>query len=285
MMDYPTKDCSCLDIIEGDVYDYLDSKPKIKKILEKPFPTPDDVSKFINLMQKEIADFNNYIHYKSSRRYTFPLISEEEHLSKAKFLYPAHLRKWYNMDCPSYSEEEYMEEELVRDGIDNYWIDVSYHTFKTSCFKNPGTYYMVKGGFLSYLFNKLCQNGMNDVLHDFSVDNQKHQDQLHYLENILSESSDRSIYSRKWKGSNYYFYRMFGYPKYFCKKYIVCDVFITDEEQQFHDQLNKTKHKVDISKCKKEYAFNFKAMIEGHPMATNGIFQEGLRELEELGCF
>ena len=284
-MDYPTKDCSCLDIIEADVCDYLDNKPKIKKILEKQEPTSDDVFKFINLIQKEIADFNNYIHYKNMRRYNSPLISEEEHLSKAKFLYPAHLRKWYNMDCPSYTEEEYMEEELIRDGIDNYWIDTTYHTIRTSCFVNPGTYPMVKGAFRSYLFNKLCEGGMIVALHNFSVDNQKHQDQLHYLENLLIEISERSIYSRQWKGSNYYFYRIFGYPKYFCKKYFIYDVFVTDVEQKIYDELNKTKHKVDISKCKKEYAYNFKAMIEGHPLASNGIFQEGLRELEELGCF
>lgn len=284
MSEYSNYDCSCLDEIEKDIIDYLDNKPEIKKILGKDKLVVEDVICFIETMNKEILEINQYYCMKREIAIIRRSHMEEEYLDDANFPYSIHRRSWYNQTCPSYEEKTYIEEEVIRCdyGYDDYYVERNEYQDITSCSINPGIECMVSHCMKSYMYNKLSSGNIYSYLHIFKNKSQELKDLLSKIENKITKNVDNLIYSRQWKGTWYYFYRIFGFPIYFSEKYQIFDIYLTDSEKELYSQLNKTKHNVDISKCKKEYYHNFKGIIEGHPLAFNGIFQEGLQNLEEL---
>lgn len=279
--------CSCLDEIEKDVIQYLDNKPEIKVILEKKTLAIEDVISFIKTMNLEIRDITQYYMMITEIRLINRSHMEEEYLDDVNFPYNIHRREWYSNPCPSYKEETYIEEEVQHGsyGYDDYYIDTYEYTDNEACDIYPGFDYMVIDCMKTYLYNKLSSGIIHKHLHKYTDFDQELKDLLSKIENKITNIVDNQIYSRQWKGSWFYFYQIFGFPKYFSKYYYIFDMYIgTNQEDKLIDFINQNKNNVDVSKCKKEYYHNFKGMIEGHPLASNGIFQEGLQELQELGC-
>lgn len=287
MSEFSNYDCSCLDEIEKDIIHYLDNKPEISQILEKEKLDVEDVVCFIKTMNKEIWEINQYYGMKRELAIVRRSYMEEAYLDEANFPYNIHRREWFNTPCPSYEEEVYIEEEVIRGpyGNDDYYVEGNEYLDITSCDINPGIENIVLDCMESYMYNKLSSGIIHKYLHYYIDTNQELKDLLSKIENKITHIVDTLVCSRNWKGSWYYFYRIFGFPIYFSEKYEIYDIDLTDSEKELYEQLNKTKHNVDVSKCKKEYYHNFKGMIEGHPLAFNGIFQEGLQELQELECY
>ena len=278
--------CSCLDEIEKDIYTYLDTKPTIKEILQKKELTEQDVIDFITLVTLERTEVKQYYMMKSEIRLVNRESSEEEYLDDAGFPYNIHRRDWFTKPCPSYKEEIEVEEEIVRGGgIDDYYIDSYEYTHIESCFHYPGFRTIVLDCMKTYLYNKLSSGIIHKYLHLFIDTNPQLQELISPLEEKLARTRDTEIYSRLWKGSWFYFYRIFGFPKYFSKHYYIFDVDKgTKREDKLITEANRNKHKVDITKCKYEFYTDFGPRIRGHPKASNGIFQEGLQNMLEMGA-
>lgn len=279
--------CSCLDEIEKDINTYLDTKPTIKEILQKEELTAQDVIDFITLITLERRDVKQYYMMKGEIRLVNREEMEEEYLDDAGFPYNIHRRDWFNKPCPSYKEEIEVEEEIVQGrGVDDYYIESYEYTHIESCFHYPGFKTIVLDCMKTYLYNKLSSGIIHKYLHLFIDTNLQLQELISPLEEKLARIKDTEIYSRLWNGSWFYFYRIFGFPKYFSKYYHIFDFYKgTKRENKLITEENKNKHKVDIEKCKLLFYSDFNSLISGHPMASNGIFQEGLQELKDLGYF
>lgn len=287
MSEHTHYQCSCIDVIEEDVINYLDNKPEITEIQKKAELEVKDVIELIKLINFEILNIEIYYRMESEIEWIDRQHMKEEYLDEAGFPYNIHRRNWYNNPCPSYKEEIEVEEEVVRDSRnhDDYYIQNIEYTHVESCYHYPGFNTIIIDCMKTYLYNKLSSGIINKYLHYYIDTNKELKELLSAYEEKIAKSIDTYIYSRKWKGSWFYFYKIFRFPKYFCSHYHIFDNYQDfKEENKLIKICNKNKNIVDISKCKKEYNNNFKAMIEGHPLASNGIFQDGLQELEELGC-
>ena len=136
---------------------------------------------------------------------------------------------------------------MVGGGIDNYYIDSYEYTHIESCFHYPGFRTIVLDCMKTYLYNKLSSGIIHNYLHLFIDTNPQLQELISTLEEKLARTRDTEIYSRLWKGSWFYFYRIFVFPKYFSKHYYIFDVDkgIKQEDKLF-TEANRYKHKVDI---------------------------------------
>lgn len=287
MSEHTRYKCSCLDEIEKDITSYLDSIPIIADILQKKELSEQDVFDFIKIINSEISEIIQYYMMKGEIKRIDRESMEEEYLDDAGFPYNIHRREWFSKPCPSYKEEIEVEEDVVRGrGIDDYYIDRYEYIHIESCFHYPGFRTIVLDCMKTYLYNKLSSGIIHKYLHLFIDTNPQLQELISPLEEKLACTRDTEIYSRLWKGSWFYFYRIFGFPKYFSKHYYIFDFYKgTKREDKLITEENKNKHKVDIEKCKLLFYSDFNSLISGHPMASNGIFQEGLQELKDLGYF
>ncbi len=76
----------------------------------------------------------------------------------------------------------------------------------------------------------------------------------------LLEFSKQRVMCNKWRGSNYYYKKIFY-------KSIYLDSFDIPE---YH--------------CRTRYYYNFDDVIYGHPLASNGLCYETLNELKKMGA-
>lgn len=287
MSEYSNYHCSCLDKIESDVICYLNDKPEIKEIQTIDELGVEDIIRLIKLIDYEILNIKIYYKMKSELKLIGREAMDEGYLDEANFPYNIHRRNWYNYDCPSYKETIEVEEDIVRGSryYDDYYVENITYTNIDSCDHYPGFKSMIIDCMKTYLYNKLSSGNINKYLHYYIDSNKELKELLSSYEEKIAKSSDKYVYSHKWKGSWYYFYKIFRYPKYYSINYHIFDIYQDcKEENKLIKFTNQNKYIIDISKCKKEYTNNFKAMIEGHPLASNGIFQDGLQALEELGC-
>ena len=210
---------------------------------------------------------------------------EEEYLDDAGFPYNIHRRDWFSKPCPSYKEEIEVGEEVVRgSGIDDYYIDRYEYTHIESCFIYPGFRAIVLDCMKTYLYNKLSSGIIHKYLHLFINTNPQLQELISPLEEKLARTETLKfilVCGRVLVLLLSYF----GFPKYFSKHYYIFDIHKgTKREDKLITEENKNKHKVDIEKCKLQFYCDFNSLISGHPMASNGIFQEGLQNMLEMGA-
>lgn len=275
--------CNCASIIEEDIILHLDTKPEIKGILDKTYNelVDDDIINFIKIMKDELGQVYSMFRYISEIRYIGRYAMEEEYLEESDFSYNIVKRHWYYDECPTTESITYIEEDVIQYEYDDYGIERTEHTLILSdeeCLQGPkgnSLEYIITNYMTTYLFNKLSQEPINTKLRDilYIRDDDVLESLVSYLKNLIIVCINND--SNNWKGRNYYFYNIFGYPMYFDSKYKIIE-YNNDSTSPstLITILNNTKHLIDTNKFKLDYYNNFNGIIKGHPLASNGIYQE-----------
>lgn len=274
--------CNCFSIIEEDIILHLDTKPEIKIIIDKTYNelVEDDIINFIKIMKNELGQVNTMFRYISEIRYIGRYDMEEEYLEESNFSYNIVKRHWYYDECPTTESITYMEEDVVRYEDDEYGIESTEHTLILSdaeCFqgiKGNSLERIITNCMITYFFNKLSQGPINTKLRDINDNDELDALCLYLKKEVIFWTNN---FSNNWKGRNYYFYNIFGYPMYFDNEYKIIDYDNDTKSKSITDlitKLNNTKHLIDTNKFKLDYYYNFNGIIKGHPLASNGIYQE-----------
>ena len=116
---------------------------------------------------------------------------------------------------------------------------------------------LIRGGFIVNMFNILTEIGIKEQILDFIKVVDKLGIALKKKIIEFSKIQNDEIFTRYWKGADYYYRKLF-----FGSIYL--------------DSLN-----IPNDILKQRYECNFDAMICGHPKASDGWFAEALKEFEE----
>jgi len=117
---------------------------------------------------------------------------------------------------------------------------------------------LIRGGFIVNMFNIFTELGIRDQILNFIKVVEKYGIALKNKIIEFSKIQNDKIFTRYWKGAEYYYKRLF-----FGSIYL--------------DSLN-----IPSDILQQRYEWNFDALICGHPKASHGWFAEGLKEIKKI---
>lgn len=230
--DYFKDNCNCAKIVYDDIWSYLMENSTFKQSYHI-------INSSYNLRLKKIR--NSLIH-------NTPIYKLFSIIFEGMEQYDPSSRHYYNKPCKC-SFEDYDEWVGIDNSIERYYYDISCNTYISED-------RMINACFITIMMNLSVENKIKEkVLQMIDISNKY----ANTLKQKLIEFNKESELSfiKYWKGSNYYYKRLFY--------------------SSIHlDSLN-----IPSRLLKQRYEWNFDAMICGHPKASNGWFAEGLKELEK----
>ena len=268
------KNCDCSEIIYNDIINYLFENKEFKHHYNAAKNYPNLRSNKIDstTSNKELENNHFYLLLKiildEVKKYQdYEARIGIDTLCK-KGVYIPRNRSWFLDPCKNivniYSKHEYSGRYSSEDQYYT-WPEDQYFKYIYDCNSmNDGLYKMVMSCFVTYIFNLIT-----------------HKDFMFYMENIIERQQTKKLkgvlqerlvefkketskycglpYCKLWRGSDYYYKKLFYKSIY------------------LHD-LN-----VEHSTLKLKYLCNFETQIYGHPKASNGLCQESLQELKQMG--
>ena len=231
--DYFKDNCDCGEIMYNDIWSYLMDNPTFKQSYHI-------INSSYNLRSKKI---NNDLIDDTPIYKLFSVIFEGVEQ------YDPSSRHYYNKPCKC-SFEDY-DEWVGRDNsIERYYYD-------NSCNKYITEDEMINACFITVMMNLSIEKEVKkQVLQMIDISNKY----AYTLKQKLIQFKDvpKMLFIKRWKGSDYYYKRLFF--------------------SSIH--LNSLNIPSDI--LKQRYNWNFDLMIYGHPKASDGLFAKGMKEFEQF---
>jgi hypothetical protein len=250
--------CSCKDIIYNDVEKWFMEDLAFKSLYtsckERPDLQENKLTKDSNVKN------NNFMRVVKKILDTYHRIGTAAvHGNREDTCYFPETRDWFQCPCETEIDIYDVSTEDLKNGFDpdtntpsNY---EDFYLYTESCDTSPGFTYLVKSSIVSFLFNTLTKKEFIGYTLDMML-------LFPTFEKTLTEKivgfKEQKIFTSQWKGSNYYYKKLFLKPIYF--------------------------HEMEIPReilCFRNYTC-FDDMICGHPKASHGWAFESLQELINL---
>lgn len=230
---YFKDNCDCGEIMYNDIWSYLMNDSKFKQAYNI-------INSTYNLRSKKINNKLDVNH---------PIYQLFNTIFNGIKHYDPLTRLYYNKPCKCsfYNYDEWENENGI---VENDYYNISCNTYISED-------RMISACFITIMMNLSVENKIKERVLQMIDINKKYANTLkRKLIEFNKESKMRFI--KYWKGSNYYYKRLFYSSIYL-------------------DSLN-----IPSRLLKQRYDWNFDAMIYGHPKASDGLFAKVMKEFEQI---
>ena len=263
--------CSCPEIIYKDIEKWFMENSEFKSLYysckHRPELRSNKITKestiqnnnFLKILSKilnSIQNFNSLLDINSYSEYHY--FMNDLYTDYNQYYFPEN-RDWYYNPCKTQID---IYDATTRDLEQGFNPDLKYphnykdyYMFTESCDKFPGITRLVICSITSFLFNLMTSK---EFIHYIKDINNLFPRMKNSVKQKLIEFKNEKFYSSNWKGSNYYYKKIFLKPIYL-------------HDMEIPDEIVSLRHYT----C-------FEDMICGHPKASHGWMYESLQELKKL---